>query len=364
MKMPPYSLQSILDSHRWLGHQGFTELNAIHRDYRPGAENYDWNSKRELFPKIRYATSEGEVLQFVKEFHAHHMVCYGLNPRSRVFRGAAFTGHPSAPRSAKEADIEVSQNLVFDFDFESKETTADQLYDLQIFLQKSEEYFLDLHLRPPAKAFTGRGFHLLFAFPEIKVAECGDIGARCKRFRDDYWDAYRHELAHLKARLDSTQDLRRMVRIYGTAKPDIGIISKFYGKERVEDERLRAYLLEQQSDDATAERNFVLRSAAEIPPWFSALLETDRRVHDLWAGTGKQEGDRSRSGYDYSLILRLMRLGHRNLDELASILVLRPDGSVQKSSKGDAYVRRTLANALLRPSSLGEARTETDVATH
>src|SRR5579872_2392752 len=42
---------------------------------------------------------------------------------------------------------------------------------------------------------------------------------------------------------DSTQDLRRMVRCYGTGKPGVGVVSRFYGRERVEDAALRDYLL-------------------------------------------------------------------------------------------------------------------------
>ena len=44
----------------------------------------------------------------------------------------------------------------------------------------------------------------------------------------------------------------------------------------------------------------------------------------------------------------LLRLGYTNLDELASILALRPEGAVQKSAKGQAYLRRTIENALAR----------------
>jgi hypothetical protein len=170
-----------------------------------------------------------------------------------------------------------------------------------------------------------------------------------KSFCDDFREAYQHELSDLETKLDSTQDLRRMVRIYGTAKPAIGIVSRFYGRERVEDEGLRAYLLEMKLSEPSP--NPVLQVAGELPRWFLELVEADSRVKDLWSGTGKTDGfDNSRSGYDYSLTLRLLRLGYRNLDELATIMVLRPEGSVQKSGKGEGYVRRTIANALMRPS--------------
>lgn len=337
MKMPPYLTQHVLNSYRWFGHQGFTELNAI-----PSKTGGDNESKGDAFPKIWYAKHEGDVLGFVKKYYAEHMVCYGINPRPKILKMPM-----GSPRSARESEIAVSQNLVFDFDLVGDEKAYGRLDALDAFLKRADEYFLDLHLRPPVKAFTGQGYHLLFAFPPIEVKECSDIGERLKHFREDFRDAYREELADLETKLDSTQDLRRMVRIYGTAKPSVGIVSRFYGGERIEDERLKAYLLELQLQE---ERNFVLRPAGELPSWFEDVLQTDTRTRELWAGTGKSAGtDTSRSGYDYSLALRLLHLGYKNIDELATVLVLRPEGSVQKSGKGEAYVRRTIANALLRP---------------
>ena len=98
-------------------------------------------------------------------------------------------------------------------------------------------------LRLPAWASTGRGFNFLFSYPAILVWEHPDIVDRLKEFRRKFVDAYRQELDRAGLRLDNTQDLRRMVRIYGTAKPDVGIVSRFHGAERTEDGNLRAYLL-------------------------------------------------------------------------------------------------------------------------
>ena len=69
----------------------------------------------------------------------------------------------------------------------------------------------------------------------------------------------------------------------------------------------------------------------------------------LWAGKGKpEETDRSRTGFDYSLVRRLLYMGHRNIDELGAVLALRPEGAVKKSGKDEQYIRRTIANALIR----------------
>ena len=74
-----------------------------------------------------------------------------------------------------------------------------------------------------------------------------------------------------------------MVRIYGTSKPDVGIVSYFYGGSRVEDEGLRNYLLSLK----TTERclgSLVLKTGSALPQWFKELLERDRELRELWSG--------------------------------------------------------------------------------
>ena len=136
-----------------------------------------------------------------------------------------------------------------------------------------------------------------------------------------------------------------MVRVYGTAKPSVGAVSRFYGGERVEDERLREYLLEMRVPDrgvvgSTSVRGLV---GGELPCWFSSLLEQDAAVQKLWLGEGKPAGlDTSSSGYDHTLVRRLLQLGHTDIGELATILAERPEGlltafctrSTAKSSPG------------------------------
>lgn len=346
--MPPYALQDVITSYRWLGHQGFTELNAYHRDYQPGPENFDWNLKHNLFPVVAYTRSEQGVAGFVRKYHDYRMLCYGLNPRPRMFEN-----DNRRPRSAREHEIEISQNLLIDIDVASKQPSAAQIAELGDAVKRADDCFLDQGLNAPVKAFTGRGYHQLFAFPEISVTECPDIASRLRQFSEGFKSTYGRELAAFDARVDSTHDLRRMVKIYGTAKPQVGIISKFYGSERLEDERLRAYLL---GLEPQQERNIALRTSGELPPWFETVLQRDARTRELWSGSGKLAGDTSRSGYDYSLVLRLMGLGYTDISDLATVLALRPEGAVQKSGKGDSYIRHTIANVILRPQASGTGR--------
>ena len=49
MKEKPlrYNREDIIRSFNWLGHKeyGFTELNAFHRNYKPGRENFEYNRR-------------------------------------------------------------------------------------------------------------------------------------------------------------------------------------------------------------------------------------------------------------------------------------------------------------------------------
>ncbi len=239
--------------------------------------------------------------------------------------------------------------MLLDLDAESGHLQESHRRDVERFLDKTNEYFYDHDFNEPVRAFTGRGFHLLLAYPGIRVAECSDIGERLREFRNRFHKGYEQELERLELRLDHTEDLVRRAKIYGTAKPEVGIVSRFYGNERIEDETLRGYLLSLEIHDTGRKPGFELATGTELPNWFTRLLETDNQLRQLWTGSGKPGNtDRSRTGFDYSLIRRLLYLGHQDIGELATILGLRPDGAVQASRKGSDYVRRTIGNALIR----------------
>ena len=318
----------------------------MHPGYRPGKEFSASNAREGTFPRVEYVGSAGALGRFVDRFAGDRFVCASLNPR-----GEAFRNDQGYPRSARESEVAVSQNLLFDFDFETERVSHAQLGGLQAFLKRADEYFLDQGMRAPVKAYTGGGYHLLFAYAAVRVGECPDIRARLEVFREGFAAAFQQELGALEVKLDRTQDLRRMVRVYGTAKPGVGIVSKFFGERRVEDARLREYVLSLLVPDraAGAAGGLGLRVGTELPAWFSVLVEEDEEVRQLWRGTDKPEHlDTSASGYDQSLMRRLLRLGYTDVAELATVLALRPGGSAVKHGKGESYIRRTIAAALTK----------------
>ena len=149
----------------------------------------------------------------------------------------------------------------------------------------------------------------------------------------------------MEVRLDKTQDLRRMVKIYGTAKPG-GAVSRFYGGRRRLDPALRDYLLSLELGEQRA-APIDLPVDDQLPAWFNPLLARDAELALLWCGEGKPvHTDTTRSGFDFSIARRLLRLGYTDVADLATVLAHRPDGSVKNSGKGEDYIRRTIASAL------------------
>ncbi len=342
MIIEKYDLKDVKASFAWLGHAPhFTELSAFHKDYLPGKQHYESNFKNRAFPKIEYAKTAKQVERFVKKNYKDHLLCFGLNPRTQVF-----VNNRNFPRSAKESEIELVKNVLFDFDFKEKKYLEEKLAELEINFMQFDEYFFDNGLKEkPVRAFTGQGYHLLFATNNINVKEHPDIKMRIKAFQENFKNEFNDVLDGVGAIVDSTYSLSQKIKIYGTAKPSVNkAVSCFFGGERIEDSGLRDYLLNMKLPEIK-ETSLDEKITGELPKLFVSLLERDQNLKNLWMGEGKNNGDSTRSGYDFSLTQYLLKLGFSDLDQLKQILIHRPNGAVQHG-KGDQYVKLTLANAI------------------
>ncbi|MEW6664165.1 MAG: hypothetical protein AB1512_02945 [Thermodesulfobacteriota bacterium] len=337
-----FNRESVVRSYRWLGHMpGWTEFSAFHPLYRPGRENLEHNRLNRAFPVVRYVRSEAWLLRLVERYHGTHMVCYGINPRPGMKRYAS--GHPRAHR---DSEIELVKNFFFDFDPGAGSGDMGAA-ELGLLLEEVAGRVEAAGFGPPVKAFTGRGYHLLFAVPAIRVEQFPDLSLRIKAFRESVLLPFRGRLSSLGAKADSTDDLSRMAKVYGTAKPGSHRLSEFpEDARRVEDGRLREHLLSLEVEECEGPGGVMAAVPGELPEGFSRLLESDGRVRSLWQGQGKAAGDLSRSGYDYSLVRECMARGITDVVDLAAILALRPGGSVQEGHKGGQYIRATIARAV------------------
>lgn len=345
--MDTFDIESILASYNWLGHQKFSELNAFHPLYRPGREHFTYNQKGGYWPKIEYIKNNPRaLLSFCRRYAGANTVCIGINSRPCIKRYQAANGR-LYPKASSDADIEEVSNFYLDIDLEKK-GTPEGIASLELFLPQVLGYIELMGFNEPTLAFTGNGYHILFAFKPIPVAEVPDLKYRMAHFGSQIAGKFREPLKAIGARIDSTFDLSRMAKVYGTKKPHKGArFSKFYGAERKEDEALRAYLLSL-NGELISRGSIQIEIASSLPERFVGFLESDEGIRELWAGTGKTEGDQSRTGYDFALLKECIKLGITDVHELATILILRPAGAVQASGKGSQYVKKTILSALER----------------
>ncbi len=314
-------------SYAWLGHtgRGYTEVNAI-APHRSG-----WRTV------VDYVTSPAGFAQFVQHYAHERLVLVGINPRPLVV-----THRNGGLRSASNPEISESQNLLLDIDLDG-DVTSERLTRLAHVLDAVADQLCRDGFQVPVRAMTGRGYHLLFAYPPIRVNDDPQIGERLRRFRAEFVER-NPALYAMGARVDSTQDLRRMRRI--SPKPGQLAPSTFPDVPRVEDGRLRDYLLQLPVHPPMTTLGVIARPSRELPSWFTLLVERDTVIRNLWEGTGKPVGsDQSGSGYDYTLTRALVQRGHTEPNDLATILCLRPLGSVRQHNKTEAYVHHTIERA-------------------
>ncbi len=351
--MAHYDLEQVVDSYDWLGHEGVTELFAQNPEYKPGKKHFEWNRKHQTMPVTAYAGSVDDVTAFVRKHAGTRMVCMSLNERPEEFKNQ--WGYP---RAAKEPEVELSRNLMIDIDFENKQPSKTQLLGLEEYIKKEIfAWYQDLGFLKPVLSFSGRGYHLFTGYEPITVATTPDIAQRLRKFNFELHDSHKDGLGGIGAEVDTNVfDLRRMVKIPSTAKPGVGVNSVWYGGKRQVDAGLHSYLFSMVLDEAKTSRQSMapvygpklITADSELPDLFRHLLRHDEKLRDLWHGRRKVNGDASRSGYDFSLTRHLIVQGYRNIDDLATVLIARPDGAVRQAGKGEDYVRRTIANAILK----------------
>src|SRR5687767_13403263 len=185
-----FCVETVRRSFGWLGHRGYTQLNAFHPEYRK--DDRAWNTTHHTYPRVAYAQTVEDVVRFVTEYAASRMVCYSLNPLHTIPRNS--NGYA---RSAVESEIPVSQNFLFDFDARAKTVTPAHADAFERFRITTNQYFQDQGFLPPVHAFTGRGYHWLCSYRPIPVTVCPDISARLKMFQETFRAAYRQELETL-----------------------------------------------------------------------------------------------------------------------------------------------------------------------
>ena len=295
----------------------------------------------------RYVTTEREMLDAVKAEGPGTLVAISVQPRSATRPGKA------------TADVDKVRTLVLDIEPDNRKgvaASAAQRERAQEFVRVHvAEWFKSRHLSDPVVADSGNGVHVFAAVPAIEVAGCPDIAARTKALRNQLASDLEAEAKAAGVRIDSTQDLARVVKLHGTRKPARGHrVSRFLGgTDRVEDPALRDLLLTIDPSLAPP-RASTPKSRVGLPKgWkkkpvperFGKLLREHERLKSAYEGTLDDLKDRTRSGQDMSLVSQLVHLGMVDEESLAVILLSTPHRKAREHSDPRRYVERTIAAA-------------------
>lgn len=102
-------------------------------------------------------------------------------------------------------------NFYLDFDLDEKADDK-SLLRLEELLDEVDFYLQKEKIIKPVMAFTGDGYHLLFALPPTSVEEYPDIGDRVKKFHDIIGYEFSISMKSEGIKLDSTTESRRVVK--------------------------------------------------------------------------------------------------------------------------------------------------------
>lgn len=158
---------------------------------------------------------------------------------------------------------------------------------------------------------------------------------------------------------DSTWDAARMLRAPGSwnskvpSQPKLVRITRYQPDLPYDADHLRTAAARLgPARETTSEPPYQARApdspeaapSAALDPAITAILDCDPAARALFRGAGKTGGDLSDSGYDISLVLRLMLVGGQGLspDALAGSILHRP----RRRARDLAYARRTVAAAM------------------
>ena len=297
--------------------------------------------------KSLFVSTEKEMLDTVSAHGAGTLVAISVQPRTLA-------------RSGKTAaDVEVVRTLFLDIEPDNGKgvvaSPAQRERAQQFVRDHVTSWFKGQHLADPVIADSGNGVHVFAPVPPIEVAACADIAARMKALRNKMASDLDAEAKAAGVRIDSTQDLHRVVKLHGTSKPARGQrISRFLGEAaRKEDAALRSLLLA--TDPATADpmtptpKSRVALAAGwkktAVPERFDELLRDHDRLKGAYHGTLDDLKDRTRSGQDMSLVGQLVHLGVVDEEALGAILWSTPHGKAREHSDPQRYIERTIAAA-------------------
>jgi hypothetical protein len=292
-------------------------------------------------------------------------VYVGIQPRPREFFTQAPNRLERLKCGARDEDIEWLSSIVIDIDPVRPKDTASTNEELARAIacgDRISDWLASKGFQRPVRNMSGNGCQLWFAVPPTMITDEQRAGLRdrLKHFETRIRDKFAGD----GVAVDSIYNFSRIIKVIGTlsvkgedtAERPHRVSYSLDAFERREDSGLLDALfripLPARSPSRSAEGSEVtVRAADQLSPMMQALLSAKTRLRALFEGRGKtaigSDGaplDTSSSGYDYSLVLKLVQMGITDPDELATVLWHRPNGEAR--AKGLRYIERTVQRAL------------------
>ena len=313
--------------------------------------------------RCAFASDETAFVNLVRQCPADKLCAVGLNPRPLGLLSFA-----------KDADIEVVKNILIDIEEARSGRVWDEAVDAtkkaraKAFIdERLLRWFTECGFAPPVVADSGSFWHVLCAVAPIKVADNPTIKDGIAAFQRKLREVFKEELSSAGLKIDSTSDLVRKVKVYGTAKPGGPISHLPEGATRVECPKLRSHLIALSSAPASRGVRVELPTAfAEelIPKVFYDRLEHDSRLSATWKGDRTDMDDCSRSGHDLSLASQCVAFGIRDPKTLGAIIYHTPYNQEKWADRSKVatkkYIEHQVGKALAWAEELDESRAEAE----
>ena len=291
-------------------------------------------------PRVFYATDEDAFIYVCRRCPKEMMLAVGVNPRPLRVR-----------TFATNLDIETVQNFYLDVEVSRKRAWGDNGTPEE---HEAAEAFVKNHLLPwfvckgfvrPKVSKSGGFYHLHLSVKPIDVKEHPDVNERLVMFYDEVRGDLASHLDPGGLKIDRTGDLRRLVKVPGSAKPSGGLQSSFDpDPTRIDDDILRAHVLSLACRAAGVKHEPVTVTGdfdrARIPQTFWDALETDSRLKLTWERRRTDLEDTSRSGHDFALLGKAVHLGISDPEALAALLFHVPYNEDKWTEKGPRETKR------------------------
>ncbi|MDD5308329.1 MAG: hypothetical protein PHU25_13490 [Deltaproteobacteria bacterium] len=295
----------------------------------------------------------------------------GIQPRPRRFLDRAPNGIQPRSQGGKAEDIETVRMQIIDLDPDRPKGTASTAEQLALSRSVAERIRADAVTRgwpAPPLVMSGNGVHVYFFFPEVHIRDQvhrEEVAAGFKAF--EAWVQRTYATDGIK--IDKISDLPRIIKVPGvmsikgdnsperpwrrahfltdSTRVENGAFWDFVNTLPAAEKEKKAKATTKDSGTADTEIVFGDQPSERV----MKVVFGNKNIKAHWEGRGKPAmnadgtpGDTSRSGYDWTVLLGLIKAGITDPSELATAVFHRPAGAGAEKDKD--YVIRTVLKAL------------------